>query len=484
MTFAGRLSRWALLAVASVGLSVPQAVAQRAQQTKEGASIVVDGVVREIFQSPRQTQTDYLVQIEVSRSEYGRSPADPRRVQAPAPGDQIYVHVAQPRDNHNRLGGGAQALPDERTQVRAYLYSRAQGGWEGAYPEWYDQTNASIASRGATDPEPPADISIKPAPSSTPAAPGQGENVLQKLGVKAEQVQVSGRLVFKVTEVIPGSPAQKAGLEPGDAIIGINNGFITSLDQLAATLGQGGQPTLAILDVNSGRTAAVKVDMSGIATAGGAGAQPTPAPAPPSAPAPVPGRVLGVKTESVRLGLRTTALRVTEVQPGSAAEKAGLEKGDVIVAANGTPTGDTQQLNAAIQASGAVLNLTVRDTRTGNDIPVKVELGGTATDIPGNTPAPASPTGGGTVSSRGLGITTEAGTADLLPVVKVVQVQPGSPADKAGIEPGDAIVGLNDKVIFAPDLLDEALKNAGNSFTLNILDVKTGRKTPVKITLP
>ena len=69
-------------------------------------------------------------------------------------------------------------------------------------------------------------------------------------------------------------------------------------------------------------------------------------------------------------------------------------------------------------------------------------------------------------------------------MVKVVQVQPGSPADKAGIEPGDAIVGLNDKVIFAPDLLDEALKNAGNSFTLNILDVKTGRKTPVKITLP
>jgi serine protease Do len=70
---------------------------------------------------------------------------------------------------------------------------------------------------------------------------------------------------------------------------------------------------------------------------------------------------------------------------------------------------------------------------------------------------------------------------DLLPVVKVVQVVPGSPAEKAGIEPGDAIVGLNDKVIFAPDLLDEALKTAGNSFTLNVLDVKTGKKTPVKI---
>ena len=66
-------------------------------------------------------------------------------------------------------------------------------------------------------------------------------------------------------------------------------------------------------------------------------------------------------------------------------------------------------------------------------------------------------------------------------MVKVVQVVPGSPAEKAGIEAGDAIVGLNDKVIFAPDLLDEALKTAGNSFTLNVLDVKTGKKTPVKI---
>ena len=395
MSLAKRLNLGAALAVGLLGLTAVQAQAQRAPQTKEGASIVVDGMVREIFRSPRQSQTDYLVQIEVSRSEYGRSPADPRRVQAPAPGDQIYVHVSQANDNRSRPGGGgAQALPDERTQIRAYLYPRAQGGWEGAYPEWHDQLNASIASRGAHDPEPPADGPLKPAPGSTPAGPAQADSILQKLGVKAEQVQVSGRLVFKVTEVIPGTPAEKAGIEPGDAIIGLNGGFITTLDQFATSLLQGGQATLAVLDVNSGKTAAVKVDMSGVATAGAPRPQPAPAPAP--APAPVPGRVLGVKTEAVRLGLRTTALRVTEIQPGSPAEKAGIEKGDVIVQANGAPTGDVQQLNAAVQASGPVLTLTVRDTRTGKDVPVQVELGSAPSNVPpGNTPAPTPPLGGG-----------------------------------------------------------------------------------------
>jgi serine protease Do len=484
MSLAIRLKLIAAVAIGILGVSSSQALAQRAQQTKEGAAIVVDGVVREIFRSPRQTQTDYLVQIEVSRSEYGRSPADPRRVQAPAPGDQIYVHISQANDNRNRLGAGSPTLPAERSQIRAYLYARTQGGWEGAYPDWYDQGNAVVVNRGANDPEPPAEAQPGPGAPTTSPPPTSSGAILQQLGVKAEQLQVSGRLVLKVTEVVPGTPAQKAGLEPGDAIIGVNGGFITTLDQLATTLLQGGQATLAVLDVNSGKTAAVKVDMSGIAAAEAPRRQPETAPAPTNAP--VPGRVLGVKTEGVRLGLRTTALRVTDVQEGSPAAKAGIEKGDVIVQANGAPTGELQQLNAAIQSSGPVLTLTVRDSRTGKDVPVQVELGGAPANVPpGNSPAPSPPIGGsGTASARSLGIVTEAGTADLLPVVKVVQVQPGSPAEKAGIEPGDAIVGLNDKVIFAPDLLDEALKNAGNSFTLNILDVKTGRKTPVKINLP
>jgi len=476
-----------------MGMFCSAASAQRAPQTKEGASIVVDGRVREVFRSPRQTQVDYVVQVEVSRSEYGRSPADPKRVQAPAPGDQIYIHVFQPSpDGQRRIGvGGHSAIPAEQSEIRTYLYPRAQGGWEGAFPDWFDQAGVAAQNRVPNnEPEPPAESAPGQSPpaqsppsNSTTAAAG---SILQRLGIRAEKVQVSGRLVLKVIDVAPESPAGKAGIEQGDALVGANGGFITDLDHLATTIFKGGPvATLAVLDHRSGKQAAVKVDVSGLIAEEATQHKPEPA------PAPVPTRVLGVKTEQVRVGLRTMAVRVTEVQEGSPAAKAGLEKGDVILDADGTPASDSAQLDAAVQKSGPVLTLKVFDPRSRREVPVPVhfEAAGAVTQgtnpAPGGTPlpvpAPAPVPGSGATSARAIGLVVEAGTADLLPVVKVVQVVSGSPAEKAGIEPGDAIVGLNDKVIFAPDLLDEALKTAGHSFTLNVLDVKTGKKTLVKI---
>ncbi len=160
-------------------------------------------------------------------------------------------------------------------------------------------------------------------------APG---TIVQALGARAEQVHVSGRLVLKIIDVVPESPAGKAGIEPGDAIIGVNGGFFTDLDQLAAIVRKGGPiAKLTVLDVRSGQQAAVKLDVTEWLTADSSRHAPTPAPTPAPAPAPVPApaparvRSLRVKTESVRVGLRTTAVRVTEVQEDSPAAMAGLE---------------------------------------------------------------------------------------------------------------------------------------------------------------
>jgi S1-C subfamily serine protease len=445
---------------------------------RETAAVVVEGTVREIFRSPRQNRADFLVEIEVTRSELGRLSAEVRRGTIPAPGDPVYVHIVQGASSESKQPGRAD-LPAEQSRIRAYLSPRQEGGWQGAGGDWYETTAGATSGQGRNNPPPPATPGENNAPSSSPS---RERGILSRLGIRAEQVRASGRLVLKIIDVLPNTPAQRAGLEPGDAIIGINGGFITDLDRLSETLTRGGPiATLAVLNVRNGETASVKIDVGPMAES------PAPQQRPDASPATTPRRTLGVKTETVRSQLRK-ALRVTEVEPGSVAEMAGIEKGDVIVEANGVATEDVQQLEAAVQQSGATLTLKVSDSRTGRIVPVEVHLessrkprGPTTAPIPSPETAPA-PTGGA-VTSRSLGIMAEAGTADLLPVVKVVRVESGSPAERAGIEPGDAIVGLNDKVIFAPDLLDEALKSAGSSFTLTILDVKTGKKTPVKVSL-
>ena len=87
------------------------------------------------------------------------------------------------------------------------------------------------------------------------------------------------------------------------------------------------------------------------------------------------GRSLGVSAEPVTIGQRT-GMKVIGVHPDSPAQKAGIEVGDVIVAANGVAITGAESLSAVVRKSGASLSLSVRDTRTGKDTPVEVKLGG------------------------------------------------------------------------------------------------------------
>jgi len=452
------------------------AKAQRPAQPKTGAAAIVEGVVREVFRSPRRNQVDYLVQLDVRRSELGRGAVDARRLLIPAPGDPVYVHVSQ-----SAAGDGHAAIPTEGSSVRAYLYPRAQGGWDGASPDWFEPSNEAFARRGGDDLAPPAEDEGRG--ESAPKAPAGG-SILETLGVKADQLNAGGRMVLKVTAVAPDSPAVKAGLEAGDVIIGANGQGFTSLDRLAELLRDGGRVgQLAVLDVKNGKQATIKIDVPGAAAV-----EPRPR-RPDDAPAAEPKRSLGVKVEPKRLGLRT-ALEVTEVQPGGAAQEAGIEEGDVLVEADGVALTDSAQLQKVVDKSGSSLTIKIRDKRTGKDVPVEVKLAAADTTRPGGIPVPTprptpdSPAPApGSLTSKSFGITTEAATADLLPVVKVVTVARGSAAEKAGIEVGDAITGVDDKIIFAPDLLDAALGKVGSTFTLTVLDVKTGKKTPVKVDL-
>ena len=115
--------------------------------------------------------------------------------------------------------------------------------------------------------------------------------------------------------------------------------------------------------------------------------------------------------------------------PGSPAEKAGIEPGDVIVEADGAPITSPDQLLSAVRKSGPNLDLTVRDSRTGKDTPVKVPMGGAS-------PPATVPTGPATPQAEAgnsqLGIVTELALHDDEFAVKVTEVEAGSPAARAG----------------------------------------------------
>jgi serine protease Do len=175
---------------------------------------------------------------------------------------------------------------------------------------------------------------------------------------------------------------------------------------------------------------------------------------------------------------KRTGMKVIRVEPGSPAQKAGIEIGDVIVAANGVPVTGVEVLSAVLKKSGPSLTVTVRDTRTGRDLPVEVKVGGpdavTPVPIPADTPVQA---GGG----RRLGAVTELVFYDVNPAVKVTEVEPDSPAARAGIEPGDIIVEANGTPVLHPKTLDELVRQSPPVLKLQVVDPSTNKKTSVDV---
>lgn len=427
---------------------------------KDEAALTVDGVVRETFRSPRQGHTDVLVQIDVQRSEGRKVVPGTARAAFPGPGDTVYVHVVQQPSAANLAGhGAAAALPPERAQVRAYLTPRSTGGWEAVSGTWFELTSD----------QPATTTNAAPAPAA-PADPGAAGPAL---GMTLEAMKMRDRLVLRVTSVERGGPAEQAGLEVGDVIIGAKGAPLTGPDQIAE-LARGAEVIpLAVADVRTGRATQVEF------RPGKKADSPVVDVAKPDAPAPAPAvRSLGVSAEKIALGQRT-ALKVLRVEPGSAGQKAGLEANDVLVAADGAPLTSPEQLGIALRKSGPTLVLTVRDSRTGRDVPVKVEFGG-----PAAPPSPAPELTPSTRSDKGsLGAVTELAFYDVEAAVKVTEVEPGSPAERAGLTPGILILKADGKAILHPNALNEAVRNSTGRLKLVTVDPRSGQKAEVEVRL-
>jgi serine protease Do len=144
-----------------------------------------------------------------------------------------------------------------------------------------------------------------------------------------------------VTEVAPGSPADKAGLKPGDAIVEIDGVDVDApqgFDFRFATKALGSTSTLTY--VRAGKTAEAQVAVS----------------APPAAAAGQTAEIGGntrfagttvqvltpALAQEMNLPFDSTGVVVSQVAAGSPADRMGLRPGDIIVAINGQRIEDVE----------------------------------------------------------------------------------------------------------------------------------------------
>ncbi|HTA46666.1 MAG TPA: DegQ family serine endoprotease [Bryobacteraceae bacterium] len=164
---------------------------------------------------------------------------------------------------------------------------------------------------------------------------------------------------------------------------------------------------------------------------------------------------------------------VSDVSPNSPAQRAGIETGDVILAINGTPISQQNELRMKVSMMSPDQNVRLKISRNGQTREVTVRLA----EMPGETLAKAG-TGNENATDASLqGVSVQdldAQTARQLGLppstkgVVVTDVDPASSAAAAGLHEGDVIQQVNRQPVTNSDEFAHAVKrsNSGESLLL------------------
>ena len=157
---------------------------------------------------------------------------------------------------------------------------------------------------------------------------------------------------------------------------------------------------------------------------------------------------LGAQTQDITpniaklLGLKdNNGAVVTRVIPGSAADRAGLQVGDVLTAINGAPLENADQLNNAEGLLPADSTVTLSVLRNGTTRQVTAQL----------APEKLTTLDGGKLDPRLVGVTfsdlSSQQASEGMAGIAVASVNAGSRAAQAGLSAGDVIVGVGNRRI-------------------------------------
>lgn len=169
---------------------------------------------------------------------------------------------------------------------------------------------------------------------------------------------------------------------------------------------------------------------------------------------------------------------VSQIQTGSAAERAGLKQGDVITALNGVPVDTPNALRNQIAAMAPDSTVRLSILRDNREQQLNAQLG----EFRAETAANGESNGNGSTAPKNmgkLGITVEPLTPEAksrLEVgattrgVVVGEVDPVGPAARAGIERGDVIEQVNRQPVHSAQEVTAALERSGNRPALLLIN--------------
>ena len=150
---------------------------------------------------------------------------------------------------------------------------------------------------------------------------------------------------------------------------------------------------------------------------------------------------------------------ISEVMPGSAADKAGLKAGDVITAINGQAISSFAEMRAKIATSGAGTEIDLTYLRDGKPNNAKVTLQSddqTQTRANGLLPA---------LDGAELNNYDEKGMKG----VAITKIKPNSLAEQRGLKSGDVIIGINRQKVENLGQLRKVLDSKPSAIALNII---------------
>ena len=151
---------------------------------------------------------------------------------------------------------------------------------------------------------------------------------------------------------------------------------------------------------------------------------------------------------------------VSEVLPGSAAEKAGIKAGDVITAMNGQKISSFAEMRAKIATTGAGKEIELTYLRDGKSQDVNVTLQADDGKTAGASKIELQALDGAELSDyNGKGVKG----------IEIGKVQPNSLAAQRGLKAGDIIIGVNRQAVKNTQDLRKVLEDKPSAVALNIL---------------